>query len=307
MEERYRNMLEEVHAPARLRTEVMNMAEQKNRKHMPLRPLLIAAVVIAALMGTVLAATSGFDFVKIYSSGEKTHMGWDGEEWYELYEVTPNGVACVPVEDLPQEVLDAVVRGGSRPLTYLRLEDWNAAEEFLKVGLVGSTVLEESGEQVRFAVGGGINVVGCEVDIYSGLDIYCGLKLCCGEEPPDFDPYMIGVHEMYRLGEEAVSLDVVFPTDAIYAYDAVVEDFSIEDFLSHGFGSNDSSDTASAEEYLTANGLETVIITHTGSSDVRTVERTFTWNGLHYKLWVYGTDSEHGVQTMKEVLDGFQV
>lgn len=270
---------------ARLRTAMEGLTEEqagvKRTRSRVLRPVLIAAVVIVALMGTVLAAASRFDLVEIFSSEERALASENGEENDVLYWVTPNGMTCFPVEDLPQAVRDAAARSG-RPWAYLQFDDWNAASDFVGLGLLSNTVLEEFGKPLRTSTT--LSRMSCEG---------CAVELVGSE------PSTIYLTAAYLLDEDTltiVTLEATAYTDALG---------SDREPAKYGLG-GDGVDSAEAEEYVTANGVETIIMTNDWSGELHTVMGYFTQNGIHYCLRVNDIDSDRCVQTMKEVLDGFQ-
>lgn len=244
-----------------------------------LRPVLVAAVLAVGLLGTVLAATSRFDFVELYNKGEKTIVSENEEEedLELLYLITPNGMVHFPVEDLPQSVRDAAARS-TRPSTYLYPDSWSAARDLLGLELLSNTVLEESGELIRFGMGKSMMTDGCLVELSgSGPNIIC-------------------VIAAYQLGEEDVTLRATAVTDASGS----------DGVPSYGMIAGDDHDSAATEEYVTASGVEAIIMTNNWSGELKTVMGYFTQNGIHYNLRVCSPEKEHCVQTMKEVLDGFQ-
>lgn len=285
MEERYRKMFEEVHAPDRLRTEVMDMAEQKSRKHIPLRPLLIAAAVIAALMGTVLAIGGGFDFVRSPSGDEETWLYEDPKtgKTYEVRlvcEAMSDRLTCFPMEDLSPEV-QAANRDGKEE-SKERFHTWEEAAEFLGVELATSRTLEEQGK-LRWSD----SVLACQ----------CTVSL--RGTPVTW----IEVESEYEMGRSFVRAAATVWTDTIPREERSEYWFVQETVV--------GPEDIFREDYLTPGGLETVIIELrlSGLSDEREelycYRGVFILDGIGYEI-AFTTDEADGLEMLKEILDGFQ-
>lgn len=126
MKKVYQKMFEEVGASDRLRQEVWNLTKQKRtaeRKHFPLKVLVIAAVLILALTGTTLAAVGV----------PGTIQGWFTRQWAELSEKGMSEEQLALIDRLTQQVgvsdtcngvtvtLDSVTSGDSSVWLLLKI------------------------------------------------------------------------------------------------------------------------------------------------------------------------------------------
>lgn len=284
MEERYRRLYENIHAPERLKASVENAAGQPKEKgrRFAVRSALAAAAVAVALVGTVFAAevVGGFDFVQFFSGGEKAALV-DGEELDILYEVDDGGMVYFPVEDLTQELRDAAGASGGG-LTMLDKGTWSGAAEFVGLEIPLSSVLEKRAEHVgvTIAIGGGPE-----------RNYGCGVQLN-GTEPKG-----VMIEDAYRIGGVQINVTASIKTDAI---ESEQRGGPIYCYVVEG-----ERTARSREDYLTPEGLTAVIVCGQTLYNSSSVQAIFTLNGINYRLLISSYDMEHAVDIMKTVLDGF--
>lgn len=304
MEKKYRELFDEVHASARLRMEVMDMTQEKRpcRLHTALAAMLVAA----ALTGTVLAAgaATGFDIVR-FINGEETMTCPDenGEEreFGVIYEVGSDGMIFFPEADMPEEYHAAKQEGADDPdiryisdyIVDLNKTSWAEAEEFLGLELANSRVIEERGALGRF---------GTRYDDSSDTVKY-NVKLSLFRSGRNYVNAFFKVYRPEEKGERQwgmVDMRICILTDAI-APD-LRDDITWTGLLNDDerYGGREYT----REDYVTANGLETVIIKmESVEEDFFTNYGIFVLNGMGYRLSVAGADNE---AFLKELLDGFQ-
>lgn len=302
MEEKYRELFDEVHASARLRTEVMDMTEEKRPRR--LHAALATALVAVALTGTVLAAgaAAGFDIVHFINGGKTMTLPDENGEDREVrvvYEVGSEGMIYFPEADMPEAYHAAKQEGADDPditfvgngSVYLNKTTWAEAEDFLGLELANSRVIEERGALSSFGIR------------YKDTDEIYDYDVCL--ELNRFGRNYVSAH--FKVYEEAdgprawntvdmricIQTDVVDPDMRDYTWYGVVHDEQRAGEYEY-----------TREDYVTANGMETVIVKG------RAVEGESCWydgifvlNGMAYQLRVLGPDRE---AFLKEVLDGFQ-
>lgn len=304
MEEKYRELFDEVYASARLRTEVMDMTEEKRPRRM--HTALAAALVAAALTGTVLAAgvATGFDIVR-FINGEETMTCPDenGEERElgVIYEVRSDGMSFFLESDMPEAYHAAKQEGADDPdiryisdyIVDLNKTSWAEAEEFLGMELANSRVIEERGALGRF---------GMRYDDSSDTVKY-NIRVSLFRSGRNYVDAFFRVYRPEEKGERRwgmVDMRICILTDAI-APD-LRDDVTWAGLLNDGerYGGREYT----REDYVTANGLETVIIKmESVEEDFFTNCGIFVLNGMGYQLSVTGADND---AFLKELLDGFQ-
>lgn len=272
-----------------------------------LRPALAAAAMIAVLTGTMLAAgaAAGFDFVTFFGGTKTDRVSFvneDGakvtEECTVIYEAANSDFIYFPVEELPEAVREAADAGNG---VFLDLPTWESVEEFIGLDIANSRTLEEQAERKDL-----------EVKTDNGpYKTYQHMVFLSGEAPKSIQvgaQYRLAVREAADAGDWAF-LGLPIPEDEIkitfnvyIRTDAVPQEFRDGTWL----GRVDFyGETWEREDYLTAGGLEAVLIHNLTTSDV---EAVFTLNGMGYQIgaYGYGYDREQVVTVLKEVLDGFQ-
>lgn len=292
LELKYRANAETDPVPAefesRLLTELNELPERTAAKRPGrniLRPALAAAVMIAVLTGTMLAAgaAAGFDFVTFFGGTKADHIIFvneDGtkaeEECTVVYEAANSDFIYFPAEELPEAVREAA---DAENMVLLDLPTWESVEEFIGLDIANSRILEEQGKREDFEVRKG----------NGPFKTYQHMVSLSGEAPQT-----IQVHAHYQLDEVKIILAVYIKTDAI------PQEYQDEIWL----GRVDFyEETWDREDYLTAGGLEAVLIHNLTTSDV---EAVFTLNGMGYQISALGHDREQVAAVLKEVLDGFQ-
>lgn len=310
MENNYRDMIDAVKAPEGLRRSVVNISEQdraKKARPLPVRVALVAACVgVLLVVGVVAAEVLGFDFVKIFKDGEEkivhvVRKGDDGAETLEdldlLYEVDGSGLASIPLRELSpalQEVGEQY-KNEDRHTESLIFDSWAEAEEFLGLEIADNAMLE-------------------------GLE-YMPSTIWTRDFKPDRQGNCITSAD-FKYGEP-VSVDV----DAQYrlplsegesAVFSVSTDFFIGEelplcphfvYIDNGYWT-----VAGQEDYLTANGMETVIIDVKQVWDEQISEageyHTFFFlRGVRFMVKIHYSgpeDQEIVLAGLKEVLDNFK-
>lgn len=278
----------------RLRTAVEELPEEqrgaKRARFSALRPALVAAVLIAALLVPVLAAGAGtgFNFLTFFNGDRTTTLGdpeaGETRERSLVYGIRGDQITYFPVENLSDELREAAKENGDET-AIVNQSTWQQAEAFLGMELANSSVLK-SGVQTGFGW--------AQSD--SEMPKPCKyLFHLYGEDPSSIYIYTY----YYGLASGVrITMTIEIMTDSF--------DESIRDeiwFMTLG----DLNDTWTKEEYLTPTGLETVIIGDMGDvADQCRYNGVFVLNGMIYTLQAAGPDAEQVVTVLKEVLDGFQ-
>lgn len=292
MEEKYRALMEAVHASEGLRTEVLNMTQRERRTDVRrrLRPAVAAAAAVLIVAVTALAAgaATGFDFVRFFSG--KDGIEWNGVTYTDGFEAS-GGLACFPVEMLSEEARAAAASAQGEGTAELNVPSWEAVEQLLGVELPMSQVIEERGELRGFGVSydnGPSNHYQCRVRLIGEdlrrVEIQTGYQID-------------GVDDSYAYSY--VGVDVLFLTDAATPEERDESWFS---YL------NISSEPLNREDYLTAGGLEAVIVEH---EPYNAYNALFVLDGIGYRVSIQaGTDAgeaekDTALALLKEVLDGF--
>lgn len=305
MEKKYRELFDEVHASARLRTEVMDMTEEKRPRR--LHAALATALVAVALTGTVLAAgaATGFDIVHFFNREKSMTLPDENGEDREVqvvYEVGSEGMIYFPEADMPEAYHAAKQEGADDPditfvgngSVYLNKTTWAEAEDFLGLELANSRVIEEQGYLDRFAV-----KYADSSDTYQyNVCLNLGMR-GVNRVRADFGVY-------YELeGRELGERDLVWVRMEICILtDAVAPDMRDNDWTGVVHDSQSGEWEYTREEYVTASGMETVIIKMWDTEKgIGFYDGVFVLNGMGYQLSVGGW---HGEALLKEVLDGFQ-
>lgn len=311
MENKYRNMMDEVQAPESLRESVMDMIEKERTQKArpaPVRALMAAACICALLVvGAVAVEALIFDFVHVYGSENpqtvyvRMKNGEDGEleEMDVLYEVVgDDAMREIPLSELSPAMQDFAEqhKGEEWYGENLAFDSWEAAEEYIGRELADNALLEQA-EYTRLQYGREPYVEGnCIVGSFikygelSSMDVAARYSL----------PYPNA-----KMGEiNNIIMNV--EADLYIGYDLPMNPSWV--VIDNGYWS-----VAGQESYLTANGLETVII---DVKDVRDGEiqsngsyRAFFFlRGVRFKLEVgyWGNRAEPILTTLKQVLDAYQ-
>lgn len=289
MENKYRNMMDEVRAPEGLRQEVMNISGQERTKKtrpIPVRVLMVATCVCALLVTVAVAAEiAGFDFVRIFRGTEEVR---------EHYEVAPGSIAAIPLEEFSPEVqaLAAPYQDTDYHNEYLGFDTWEEAEEFLGREIARNPILAQAEYLPN-----GYSSEGNHVD--GNCMVWAVIKYGVLEQFFVSANYDLHSEEWGALRVN-VTAQVVVGGNPESAY--------------MGFYFNDLLTIEDQEDYLTANGLETVIL---NMSRVPAEGNAFSGGEYHahfflrgIRFWVmanYGPEDQETVLAgLKEVLDNFK-
>lgn len=281
---------------ARLQAAVDQLPERtvtKRSSRNILRPVLVAAV-IAALTGTVLAAGSEFNFLTFFNGSETRTVIFEDEfeetiekEQSLIYGISGEQLTYFPVESLSDELREAAKENGDKTAIVNQLT-WKQAETFLGMELANSSVLKRCRQ-----VGFGWQPVGSD-----SIEICRHQFWLFGEEPRSIE-----IITFYLLKTE---LEVSIQKPVSITLNIRIETDANEVPVWHTTWGN-LKEGWTKEEYLTAEGLETVIIGDMGNGENgHRYHGVFVLNGMIYTLDATGSDAEQVVTVLKEVLDGFQ-
>lgn len=300
MENNYRDMMDAVKAPEGLRMEVMKMSEQERTKKtrpLPVRVALAAACICALLMTAAVAAEAmGFDFVKIFNTEEAEETDLD-------YMVDGSGVRHIPLSALSQEAQALKEQYEDRDDGYvctveLAFDSWEEAEEYLGYEIMDNPVLAQG-------TYGSVSLLSKEGDKRSAN---CWIKVIFGD---DGEITYIQVFSRMNL---SVSPNGYMVEATLYVRETIEDlpDGPIVAYKCH----NDSY-VEGKEDYLTPDGLETVIVTTeqapvllADGSEYRGGEYDahFFLRGIRFSVWADypEQDRETALTELKQVLDAFE-
>ena len=297
MENNYRDMMDAVKAPEGLRMEVMKMSEQERTKKtrpLPVRAALAAACIGALLMTAAVAAeVMGFDFVKIFNNKEAEETDLD-------YVVNGSGVEFIPLSAFSPEV--QALKGqyedtddGYVSSVALAFDSWEEAEEYLGYEIMDNPVLAQ-GAYVP------ISLVSKEGDKRSGN---CLVHVIFAD---DGEISLIFVSS--RINLPTTSHDYMV-TVTLYVRHPLVEP-SDDPIVGHKYN-GDSWAVEGAEDYLTPDGLETVIVTvgNDGSEcldEGSQYDAHFFLRGIRFNVETgyRAEDQATALPELKQVLDAFE-
>lgn len=247
----------------------------KKRRPAPVRVMMVAACVCALLVGAVAAGVLDFGFVRIFGENDEerivrgTVTKDDGEkemiELEALYHVDGSGLVPIPVEKLSpaiQEVQEEYPEGWHAKR--LGFDSWAEAEEFIGYDFADNDILDQVQKYARITFGKGDQAVtgNCFALVYVN----------------DGELHSVGVFTMYNLMclryDDRVDVrewnrDVVMvrggdhtenTTGVTVTVNASFYTRELPESPGLGFGGNDYYTVEGQESYLTANGLETVIV-----------------------------------------------
>lgn len=297
MENNYRDMMDAVKAPEGLRMEVMNMSEQERTKKtrpLPVRVALAAACICALLVTAAIAAEGlGFDFVKIFNTKETEETDLD-------YMVDGSGVKHIPLSAFSPEV--QALKGqyedtddGYVSSVELAFDSWEEAEEYLGYEIMDNPVLAQGTyDPISFLSKEGDRLTGnCLVQIVFADDGEISL-----------------IFVTSKINLPATSHDYRV-TVILYVRHPLVEP-SDDPIVGHKYNGN-SWTVEGAEDYLTPDGLETVIVNvgNDGSEcldEGRQYDAHFFLRGLRFyvETGYRAEDQATALPELKEVLDAFE-
>lgn len=282
-----------------------------SRRRLPklVRAGLIAACLCLALAGTAAAAVAmGWIKATDPSVIQLPHRD-RGTVTITQYEVAMDGSVYIPLENISQEALDYANSFLSLP-QYKNFDSWEEAEEFLGVRLASNPVLDKAElvtqppqsdlvntdqlPGVAAPARGNKEATKCEIRFEGRTD----------------SPSRISLRSVYRLeAQEGRPINIGVSADIHTApspwgqwgqqYQYVDKEVSVEN-------------------YVTPNGLQTVIVaTHETANDPEYPEHDYTFyevqfslHGAYYRLTSFCFLDEGGTQAalslIKEVLDAFQ-
>lgn len=278
------------------------------RRSVPVRVLLVAACVTALLLvGPAAAKVMGFDFVRIFGGPEEkivyVKKNYDGtEEWGEtglLYEVYGSGNAKnIPLSELSPAIQEIQEQYQDEDwyTEQLSFDSWAEAEKFLGREIADNAVLE--GAEYKLST------------IWKDGEPYQEGNCIVGAFIKYRELSSVDVRARYQLpfpgpegAENAVNTDV-----AVYADLFIGEELPLcPDF---GFIDNGHWTVEDQKSYLTANGLEAVIINvkwNTGHGGQ--YHAFFFLRGIRFRVEVdyHGPEDQETVLVgLKQVLDGFE-
>lgn len=282
----------------------------KKRRPAPVRALMAAACICALLIiGSVAVELLEFDFVHIFGEQEEkktVYMRIEGDEEAKemglVYEVNGSGaVKNIPLSDLSPALqeLQEQYKEEDWYTQDLAFGSWEEAEEYIGHEISDNAVLDQA-EYVPSTYG----IVEHSREVEGNCIVFAAVK--------HGELNSVDVHAQYRLSipgakdEDTESIHVsveahLFTGDELPMYPV----FMLID--------NGHLTAAGQESYLTANGLEAVII------DVKDVQdgeiqsngsyhAFFFLRGVRFKLEVgyWGDRAEPVLTTLKQVLDAYQ-
>lgn len=283
----------------------------KKRRPAPVRALLAAACICALLVvGAVAAEVAGFDFVRIFGAQEEESAcyvilrGDDGAEELEemnyLYMVYGSGaMKNIPLRELSPALqeLQEQYKDMDWHTELLGFDSWAEAEEYIGRELADNAVLDQAEYELsnrrtenQSVEGNCIVSASVKYGVLESMDVNARYSL----------PYPNA-----KIGEIN---NIIMNVEA---------DLDIGDELPMcpdvGYIDNGYWAVAGQESYLTANGLEAVII------DIKDVQdgeiqsngcyhAFFFLRGVRFKLEVgyWGNRAEPILTTLKQVLDAYQ-
>lgn len=279
----------------------------KVRHPVPVRVLLAAACICGALViGTVAAEALGFDFVKIFQGEEKPivyvnlkdYGSGERVEASTLYEVDGSGLSNIPLRELSPAIreIQEQYKDEDWHTENVGFDSWAEAEEFLGRELADNAVLDRMEYGKRFV-----------------------------EPKEDWQRKACSVGAFIRYGEIS-SVDVVaeYLMPISQGGTSVSTGISVRADLYIGeelpfyptFGFMDTGYWAAEgqEGYLTANGLETVIISLKQVRDGNVTQRGeyhafFFLRGVRFRVETnyWGPEEQETVLAgLKQVLDAFE-
>lgn len=290
--------------PALLET-LEGAAGTKTRRPVPVRVLLAAACICGALViGAVAAEALGFDFIRIFGSPEEkiVHVkikGDDGsEEWEEmglLYEVYGTGkMESIPLRKF-SPAFQAIQEQHKDEDWYhenLGFDSWAEAEEFLGREVADNAVLDRMEYGKRF--------VGLEED-WQEKACSVGASVRGGE----LSSASVGAQYRLPFSDGGTSISV-------YADFYIGEELG--SYPDYGFIDNGYWTVEGQESYLTANGLETAIISVKEVRDGNVAQSGqyhafFFLRGARFRVEINYWDPEEQetvLAGLKQVLDAFE-
>lgn len=314
MENKYRNMMDEVQAPEGLRESVMNMTEReraKKTRSTPVRVLMAAACICALLVvGAVAAEALIFDFVHVYGSEnpQTVYVRMRGDEENEpeemnvLYEVVgDDAMRNIPLSELSQAIQDFAEQHKEEEWygENLTFDSWEEAEKYIGRELADNAVLEQAEyfpSSYRY-ISEDQNVEGnCIVGPFIKYGELSSVDVDAKYSLPYPNAKIGGINNIIMKVEADLYIGYDLPMNPNYV------------LIDSGHWA-----VAGQESYLTANGLEAVII------DVKDVQdgeiqsngsyhAFFFLRGVRFKLEVgyWGDRAEPVLTTLKQVLDAYQ-
>ena len=290
------------------------LAQEKEKKHMKKahwRTGLMAAAAAAVLVTAALAAeVMGFDFVRIFGGPEEMTVyvrirGDDSpEEWEEmgvLYEVYGAGqMENIPLSELSPALQEIQERYQNEDCftEKLSFDSWAEAEEFLGREIADNAVLEGA-EYVPST-------------IWKDKELYQKGNCIVGAFIKYRELASVDVSARYQLTFPGTEEDVVNATVSVDADLYIGEEMPLNpDFL---YIDNGYWAVEGQESYLTANGLEAVIINVKEVHDGNVIQdgayhAFFFLHGVRFRVEVsyWGPeDQEIVLAGLKEVLDNFK-
>ncbi|MBP3520846.1 MAG: hypothetical protein J6J87_05845 [Oscillospiraceae bacterium] len=290
MENNYRDMMDAVKAPEGLRMEVRNMSEQERTKKtrpLPVRVALAAACICALLATAAIAAeTLGFDFVKIFNKEEAEETDLD-------YMVDGSGVKHIPLSALSQEAQALKEQYEDRDDGYvctveLAFDSWEEAEEYLGYEIMDNPVLARG-------TYGSVSLLSKEGDERSAN---CWIKVIFGD---DGEITYIQVFSRMNLSASPNGYMV-----EATLYMRAIEDRPKDPTVAYKYP--DDSHVEGTEDYLTPDGLETVIVNIERGDRGGEYNAHFFLRGIQFRVGTYypAEEQEAALTELKQVLDAFE-
>lgn len=291
MENNYRDMMDAVKAPEGLRMEVMKMSEQERTKKarpLPVRVALAAACICALLATAAIAAEGlGFDFVKIFNKEEAEETDLD-------YMVDGSGVKHIPLSALSQEAQALKEQYEDRDDGYactveLAFGSWEEAEEYLGYEIMDNPMLAQGTYDP-------ISLLSKEVDRLPGN---CWIRVVFGD---DGEITYIQVTSRMNL---SVSPNGYMVEATLYVRETI-EDRPKGPTVAYKYP--DDSHVEGKEDYLTPDGLETVIVNIERGNRGGEYDAHFFLRGIRFSVWADypEQDRETALTELKQVLDAFE-
>lgn len=280
------------------------------RRSTPMRVVLAAACVCALLVTAVVAAEAmGFDFVRIWGNPEEKTVyvkirGDDSaEEWEEmglLYEVYGSGnVKNIPLRELSPAIqeIQEQYKDEDWYTEQVSFDSWTEAEEFVGREISDNAVLEEAEYE--------LSTIWKDREPYQEGNCIVGAFIKYGKLDS------VDLRAEYKLPLPGTE-DGEYTSVSVRADLYIGKDLPLNpDF---GYIDNGYWTVEGQEDYLTSNGLETVILDVKMVQDEQISEggqyhAFFFLRGVSFRVEVnyWGPEEQETVLTgLKEVLDNFK-
>ena len=288
MWEKYKETFDGVHAPQRLKEEVLNMNQEENvtKKRRVPAAALAAAVLVVVLAGTALAAELISQVqIQMVDPSEADELGVDE---FDVGYTARSELVPLPLEALSEEALERAA--GVAEYEDWAFDSWSEAAEFFGLDLPESPALAKLRKAHLYIV---------LLDGTEDRSAYCRAAVAADPEVPGI-PSSIFLRAAYERGQcyimESANIWIAPPEQS---------------------ESHDSANTIDAgllitgldtlqlqtETYVTPSGMEVSVVTHEVGDHIDHTAY-FIKDGFYYTVSASGSNSAPDI--LKEILDAYE-